>query len=405
MKELETPLGRVYPLIIPAKYKRIIPDIAGGVGTGRMVYDPETGTWYLFFTGWKRATQREVFVAEVDEDFNLTKIRKILSAPPNRNAVNVAYNPWIDGFIVITTEATGGKGCALHIRHFNKDFQEVTHKVLIEQGMQDCGAGILNLMANYNEANPTSVIFYPRAGRIYWRFIKRIDDLSKLEMGDEIIFAEWNDLNDVIDAFRVNHRYGVLVEYFVDRQNYRSGIVMSGDYIHPSIRGLAAPLPTPFSDAYSNFGHPSFTTGPDGKPKILFSFFLSHTPPFPITDYSRQWRHELWVWELAIDIFNPATYGKMYDKLVLDSKTLANPPVYDLLNAKKLILTIISNNAEEVKLTIQQAPSVVDLIKGNCYVEETEKVKNKSRLVIDSPSNAIRLKTDVESTIYIEAIY
>ncbi len=397
--EVETPLGRVYPLIIPAKYKNLIPDLSGGVGTGRMVYDPETGSWYLFFTGWKNAKRREVFVAEVDEDFNIGKIRKILSAPPNRDAVNVAYNPWIDGFIVITTEAG-----SLHIRHFNKNFNEVAHKLLIEKGMQDSGAGILTLMANYNAENPNAVIFYPRRDKIIWRFIKRVDDLNLLTMGEELVFSTWNKLNDVIDAFRVNHRFGVLVEYFIDRQNYRSAIVMSGDYLVPQIRALSAPLPVPFNDAYSNFGHPSFTTGPDGKPKILFSFFLSHSPPFPITDYSRQWRHELWVWELSIDIFDPRTYQRMFDELTFDSKVVTNPPIYDLLSAKRVILKISHKEKAEVNLKIQQSSTVADHLEGD-YIEESEKVKVPTKVVIDNPLNTLRIFADEGTKIQLIALY
>lgn len=104
-----------------------------------------------------------------------------------------------------------------------------------------------------------------------------------------------------------------MVEYFTDRQNWRSRIAMSGIHIDPSIRALSGYLPLAFNDMHSNFGHLSFTTGPDDKPKVLFSFFLSHAPPFPIEDYSRQWRHEIWVWEPEANIFDPRIYGVMFD--------------------------------------------------------------------------------------------
>ncbi|MCX8184041.1 MAG: hypothetical protein N3F08_06460, partial [Crenarchaeota archaeon] len=97
-------VGRVYPLIVPSQYKNSIPDIGGGVGTPRMVYDPETGGWLLFFTGWRNANSREVYFAEVEKDMTVSRIRKILSSPPTRDAVNAIYDPWRDGFIVLTTE-------------------------------------------------------------------------------------------------------------------------------------------------------------------------------------------------------------------------------------------------------------------------------------------------------------
>lgn len=171
--------GKVYPLIIPSLLKEKLPDLAGGVGTPRMLYDPERGCWLLFFTGWINANHREVFVAEVNKDFTLENIRKILSAPPTRDAVNVAYNPWIDGYILLTTE-----GGSLHIRHFDKDFNEVSHKCLVEKGMQDCGASILMLMGKYSEENPNAVIFYPRREKVIMRLVNRVDDLNLLKLSD-----------------------------------------------------------------------------------------------------------------------------------------------------------------------------------------------------------------------------
>lgn len=391
---IETSLGKVYPLIVPAQYKEKIPDIAGGVGTPRMVYDPEIGGWLLFFTGWKNAKLREVFVSEVDEDFSLKNIRKIINSPPTRDATNVIYNPWIDGFILLTTE-----GGSLWIRHFNKKFEEKASKRLVE-GMQDSGAGILTLMGSYSEKNPNAVIFYPRRNKIIWRFINRVDDLNELTLGQELIFSMWEENNDVIDAFRVNDKFGVLVEYFSDHQNWRSRIAMSGDYLHPSIRALSATLPISFTDGYSNFGHPSFTTGPDGKLKVLFSFFLSHAPPFPIVDYSRQWRHEIWVWEPTVNIFDPRTYGKMYDMIEFNNETIKKPPVYDLLSAKHVILKITHSNKKEISIKIQEATTVKDCLEGD-VIEEEYKVTTPCKLVIDNPLRALRIHSETGTKVHL----
>lgn len=391
---IETPLGKVFPLIVPTLYKEKLPDIAGGVGTPRMVYDPETGEWLLFFTGWKNAKLREVFVAEVDEDFSLRNIKKVISSPPTRDAVNVIYNPWIDGFILLTTEEG-----TLWIRHLNKEFEEKTSKKLVE-GMQDSGAGILTLMGSYSEENPNSIIFYPRRDKIIWRFINRVDNLSKLTLKQELTFSMWGEHNDVIDAFRINDKFGILVEYFSDRQSWRSRIAMSGDYIHPLVRALSASLPIPFTDGYSNFGHPSFTTGPDGKPKILFSFFLSHAPPFPITDYSRQWRHEIWVWEPTINIFDPRTYGKMYDVIKFSNAVIGKPPIYDLFNAKRVILKITHPDRREVNIKIQEATTVKDCLKRN-VIEEEHKVTTPCKLVIDNPLRALRIYSEAGTEIHL----
>ena len=393
---VETPLGRVYPLIIPAQYKERIPDIAGGVGTPRMVYDPETGGWLLFFTGWRNAKLREVFVTEVDEDFSLKNIKKVISSPPTRDATNAIYNPWIDGFVLLTTE-----GGPLWIRHLNKKFKEKGSKRLVE-GMQDSGAGILTLMGNYSEKNPNAVMFYPRRNKIVWRFVNRVDDLNELTLGRELTFSMWEDHNDVIDAFRVNDKFGVLVEYFSDRQNWRSRIAMSGDYLHPLIRALSATLPIPFTDGYSNFGHPSFTTGPDGKPKVLFSFFLSHAPPFPIVDYSKQWRHEIWVWEPTINIFDPRTYGKMYDMIEFDDETVKKPPVYDLLNAKRVILKVTHPDKKEISVKIQEATTVKDCLEGD-VVEEEYKVTTPCKLIIDNPLRALRIHSETGTKVHLTA--
>ena len=384
--------GKVYPLIIPSLLKEKLPDLAGGVGTPRMLYDPERGCWLLFFTGWINANRREVFVAEVNKDFTLENIRKILSAPPTRDAVNVAYNPWIDGYILLTTE----RG-SLHIRHFDKDFNEVSHKCLVEKGMQDCGAGILMLMGKYSEENPNVVIFYPRREKVIMRLVNRVDDLNLLKLSDEIIFSHWAEPNDVIDTFRVNNRLGVLVEYYTDKQSWRSRIAMSGDYFTPEIRALSAPLPVPFNDAYSNFGHPSFTTGPDGVPKVLFSFFMSHAPPFPIVDYSRQWRHEIWVWEPAVDIFDPRTYGRMYDKIVFDKNT--KPPLYDLMGAEKIILQV---NPKGTVLVLEESSSIKDFLEGNII---ENKVIAERKVVIENSLNVLRIRAKENTTVYLTALY
>ena len=384
--------GKVYPLIIPSLLKEKLPDLAGGVGTPRMLYDPERGCWLLFFTGWINANRREVFVAEVNKDFTLENIRKILSAPPTRDAVNVAYNPWIDGYILLTTE-----GGSLHIRHFDKDFNEVSHKCLVEKGMQDCGAGILMLMGKYSEENPNAVIFYPRREKVIMRLVNRVDDLNLLKLSDEIIFSHWAEPNDVIDTFRVNNRLGVLVEYYTDKQSWRSRIAMSGDYFTPEIRALSAPLPVPFNDAYSNFGHPSFTTGPDGVPKVLFSFFMSHAPPFPIVDYSRQWRHEICVWEPAVDIFDPRTYGRMYDKIVFDKNT--KPPLYDLMGAEKIILQV---NPKGTVLVLEESSSIKDFLEGNII---ENKVIAERKVVIENSLNVLRIRAKENTTVYLTALY
>ncbi len=398
MEPLESPLGRVYPLMAPATLRDELPDVAGGVGTPRMVYDPETGGWLLFFTGWRSADAREVFVAEVDEGFSLSGFRKVLSAPPNRDAVNAMYNPWLDGFTLLTTEAG-----LLWVRHLTRELREVASRKLAD-GMQDSGAGALALMGGYSEENPNAVIFYPRRGRVVWRFVRRLDDLSSISVGPELTFSEWEEPNDVIDAFRANSKFGVLVEYYTDRQSWRSRVAMCGDYLHPKLRALSAPLPVPFTDAFSNFGHPSFTTGPDGRPKVLFSFFMSHAPPFPVKELSRQWRHEIWVWEPAVDIFNPKTYGRMCDLLRFDQETAKDPPVYDLMGAERLILKVAREGGGIVELRVQEAATIKDCLEG-VVVEESFKVRAPGKVVIERPLNAVRLSADVGTKVWVVAEY
>ncbi|MBO3798262.1 MAG: hypothetical protein QXU11_00185 [Thermoproteota archaeon] len=390
--------GRVYPLIVPSQYKDSIPDIGGGVGTPRMVYDPETGGWLLFFTGWRNANSREIYYAEVEKDMTLGRIRKILPSPPTRDAVNVIYDPWRDGFIVLTTE-----GGPLQIRCFDRGLKELGSRRLLD-GMQDSGAGILSLMGNYSEENPNAAIFYPKGDRVLWRLVKRVDDLNALELGEEMVFSNWEDSNDVIDAFRVNDRFGVLVEYFADRQNWRSRIAMCGAFLSPNVRGLSASLPVPFNDGHSNFGHPSFTTGPDGKPKVLFSFFMSHAPPFPVLDYSRQWRHEIWVWEPSFNIFDVKTYGRMYDRLVFDDKAVKNPPFYDLLGARRVFFGVSCPSRKTLTIRVQQAVSLKAHLEGS-FVEESFRVVKHAWRTLDNPLGTLRINAGKGSTVWLVAEY
>jgi hypothetical protein len=390
--------GRIYPWIVPSQYKNSIPDIAGGVGTPRMVYDPETGGWVLFFTGWRNANSREVFFAEVEKDMTVNRVRRILSSPPTRDAVNAIYDPWRDGFTVLTTE-----GGPLQIRFFDRGLRELGSRKLLE-GMQDSGAGLLALMGNYSEQNPNAAIFYPKGDRVLWRLVKHFDDLNALELCEEMVFSGWEGSNDVIDAFRVNNRFGVLVEYFSDKQNWRSRIAMSGNYLAPNVRGLSASLPVSFNDGHSNFGHPSFTTGPDGKPKVLLSLFMSHTPPFPIVDYSRQWRHEIWVWEPGFNIFDARTYGRMCDKLVFDEKTVNNPPLYDLLGARRVFLGVSCPSGRTLTVRVQQAVSIKEHLEGN-FVEEAFRVVKHGWRTLDNPLGTLRISVGKGSTIWLVAEY
>jgi len=385
-------IGRVYPLIVPSDYKEKMPEMASGVGTPRMIYDPETGGWLLFFTGWKNANLREVFVAEVDKDMSCGGIRKILGSPPTRDAVNVIYSPWVDGFILLTTEAG-----PLQVRHMDRGFKELKSTKLMES-MQDSGAGLLTLMGGYSEQNPNAALFYPRGDKVIWRLVKRIDDLDKVEPGREMTYSHWENSNDVIDAFRVNDKFGVLVEYFTDRQNWRSRVAMCGDHLAPDLRALSASLPVPFTDGHSNFGHPSFTSGPDGKPKIMFSFFLSHTPPFPVTDYSKQWRHEIWVWELDLNIFDARAYGRMYDKVVFDDETSANPPIYDLMDARKVILRVKHPLGTRVRIKIEESSGLAEHLAGDC-AEQEHSLDKSGRIVLEDPLRTLRVASDKGSVI------
>ncbi len=391
-------LGRVYPLVIPSQFGDTALGLAGGAGTPRMVYDPEAGSWLLFFTGWKNANLREVYVAEANRDMTLSGIKKILPSPPTRDAVNVIYDPWNDGFILLTTE--GGPLC---IRHLDRQFQERASKKIME-GMQDSGAGMLTIMGNYSEENPNAAMFYPKGNTVVWRLVNRIDNLEDMKLGDEMVFSDWEDSNDVIDAFRVNDKFGVLVEYFTDKQNWRSRVAMCGNCLAPNIRALSASLPVPFTDGHANFGHPSFTAGPDGKPKIMFSLFMSHTPPFKVIDYSKQWRHEIWAWELGPDVFDLKTYGRMHDRLAFDEKTTRNPPVYDLLDAKKVILQVSGPRGKAGRVKIEEATSLRAHVEGSHSQQQSVKLIG-GKYVIESPLRTLRVKADKGSVVWLTAEY
>jgi len=123
-------LGGIFPLAVPSQFRDTVPDIVGRAATPGMVYDPEAGGWLLLFTGWRNANLREVYVAEINKRMSLTGVRKILSSPPTRYAVNAIHDPWSDGFVLLTTE-----GGPLHIRHLNRQFQERASRRIVE-GMQ-----------------------------------------------------------------------------------------------------------------------------------------------------------------------------------------------------------------------------------------------------------------------------
>ncbi|MGQ9597167.1 MAG: hypothetical protein ACUVUS_07315 [Thermoproteota archaeon] len=266
--------------------------------------------------------------------------------------------------------------------------------------MQDSGAGLLSLMGKYSEKNPNAAIFYPRGDRVVWRLVKRVDDLNAIELDKEMTFSNWENSNDVIDAFRVNDKFGVLVEYFTDMQNWRSRIAICGNYLAPNVRALSASLPVPFADGHSNFGHPSFTTGPDGKPKIMFSLFMSHAPPFPVVDYSKQWRHEIWVWELGFNVFDVKFYGRLHDRILFDDGAMKNPPIYDLLDAKKVVLGISHPSKKLITIKIEQAANLKEHSEGNCIEVLIKKVR-PGKFVVENPLGTLRITADKGSVVWI----
>jgi len=208
----------------------------------------------------------------------------------------------------------------------------------------------------------------------------------------------------VIDAFRVNDRFGVLVEYFTDKQNWRSRVAMCGSYLAPNVRALSASLPVPFADGHANFGHPSFTTGPDGKPKIMFSFFMSHAPPFKVADYSRQWRHEIWVWELGPSVFDPSIYRAMHDRLAFDEKIARDPPVYDLLGARKVILQVSSPRGKTARVKVEEMTSLREHVEGGQGSQQLIKAK-EGKHVIESPLGTLRIRAEKGTTAWLTAEY
>lgn len=93
------------------------------------------------------------------------------------------YSPWSNGYILLITE-----GGVLSIRYFDENFRGIGGKTILN-GMQDSGAAILSIMGSYSEENPNAIIFYPKKNTIYWRFVKRIDSIDKLSLGEQLIFT------------------------------------------------------------------------------------------------------------------------------------------------------------------------------------------------------------------------
>jgi hypothetical protein len=131
---------------------------------------------------------------------------------------------------------------------------------------------------------------------------------------------------------------------------------------------------------------------------------MSHTPPFKVTEYSRQWRHEIWVWELGPDVFDPRTYGRMYDRLAFDERTTRSPPVHDLLGAKKVVLEVSPPPGRAPRVKIEEMTSLREYVEGGQATEQPIK-PSRGKHVIDSPLGTLRIRADRGSVVWLTAEY
>jgi len=312
-------------------------DYSGGVGTPFLVEIQDEGIGpYLLFTGWKTTdgSSREVFIGEINEDFEVSNIRKIIAAGvPNaqfisHDAVHALYNPTDERWEVYTSSkwtGDGGRDVACLFRfdktfstllesHAPLYFQDGTLWRTIDSGVspvtnlttyramwvafvnrlpgESGGRGIyLTRTGDYRESPP---VFYTPV-----RLIPGNDDFSGhgtfIEKPDILQLIKWKE-HLVILAENLKDGEWNIYPYFIP---LHLGTGISVHWVGVAGRASEALISLRGHHVRISFGHPHLTWLPNRKLNLFFAMFPNHPPSF---------RHEIWCMRLPEERLDPKNY-------------------------------------------------------------------------------------------------
>jgi len=311
-------------------------DYSVGVGTPFLVQHPDGGPIYLLFTGWKTAdaSGREVFIGEIDEDFNVTNIRKLIAAGyPNANftshdTVHAMYVYETDTWIVFTTSryAPTGYFYACFFR-FNSDFTEIV--------AEQCPAQLSG--ANWRTIDSGVSPLRSRGKRGFLTYVTpdfninfayspdlSVDVPTFLGAGEEGTYTDrpaYADITDLLGFPDVHHTtfgppqiigiaethvpdgnwqlrplFGFIYPYTGTYSGRQMQLGMASD---PLLTGVDSAMLLPVA------GHPHLTWLPQRKyPTLFFAFFGSAPGTKAALD--------IWAVKLPLEALNPKSYRALF---------------------------------------------------------------------------------------------
>jgi hypothetical protein len=274
-------------------------DYSVGVGSPVLVQCPEGGPIYFLFTGWKdaNATYREVFIGEIDENFNITNIRKLIaSGEPSSDVLghhtpSVVWDAYNEQWIIMIAEIKSA-GNSVSFFRYNKDFTQRLYSAS-------------NVLLSGSSWSPDTL-------SIFRRMSKELFVTYYLSSSKELRFAYSSDFTAQLPTFNAGHRLvpnleatgsmavgvGIDVHHSIMHKDmYITLAEMSRQgrwNIYPiywydfNVCGLIGKgaIIQPFqSDDIFNVGHPFLTWLPNRKLNLFFTRFPAYAPSMA---------HEIW---------------------------------------------------------------------------------------------------------------
>lgn len=317
-------------------------DYSGGVGTPCLAEIQDEGIGpYLLFTGWTnpKGDGREVFIGEIDEDFQVSNIRKILGATEisnftRHNAISLLYdgsNEWWNLFTSSTYTPDGGNVACLF--RYDKTFTNriATYAPLyLSDGSLfraiDSGVGVkwgyvgLRVFAVFVKRDAATGLAQGLYGSYCTDFTatppvfqtpRRIFPAStEIQPGtdysdypipilDILQLVEWKDWNVVL-AEEITDFEWKIVPYFIHKhRDYSTRGSATDRFIGIAGRASEA-LASPYTSNFQlNYGHPFLTWLPNRKLNLFFAMFPNNPPSY---------KHEIWVMRLPESRLDPKSY-------------------------------------------------------------------------------------------------
>jgi hypothetical protein len=312
-------------------------DYALGVGTPYLVEIQDEGIGpYILFTGWNTSdgSRREVFIGEIDEDFKISNVRKLIAVGEptadytSHDAVHALYNPFGGWWWVFTPgyyPATGlHRICAWR---YSKDFSErlsVHHPLADKNGVvfEAADSGFSGVRGLDRRASFCFVrAFSPTDLRLWGTVTADINTIPpSFEPGSRLYpkgikdapgYGDYVTSNpDALQIVPGREWFTVLAEDF-SHTTWPEQYNIFPYFIFPSYEalstgrlGLALRAPEgilqPFgSHGALNIGHPHLSWLPNHKLNLFFAMFPSCWPSY---------KHEIWVVRLPQERLNPKSY-------------------------------------------------------------------------------------------------